>query len=421
MKVVLLSTFDKLGGAAIGSLRLHKALLNIGVDSKMLVQWKDNSEPTIIGPETIREKILAKIKPYADSFITKFYKQRPVNKFSTSILPDRLPEKVAALTPDVIYLHWVARGFLQIETLKHFDKPLVWKLADSWAFTGGCHLPFDCTRYRESCGACPVLGSTKEYDLSRWIWHRKRKSWKDLDLTIVTPSHWLAECARSSSLFRNLRIEVIPNGLDVTRFKPMDKLAAREFLSLPPDKKLILFGALSNSTGDRNKGFHLLLPALQKLAANGWSDRAEVTLLGASEPVNPPEWGMKASYSGRLHDEISMAVLYSAADVLVAPSMQENLSNMVMEGLACGTPCVAFDIGGMPDMIEHQCNGYLARPFEIDDLAQGIAWVLEDEKRHRQLCDRARKKVEEEFTQELQAHRYVSLFQEVCERSRSRK
>ena len=168
------------------------------------------------------------------------------------------------------------------------------------------------------------------------------------------------------------------------------------------------------ATSDRRKGFHLLLPAIKKLSQGEiWQHKLELVVFGASEPVNPPDFGLKTHYLGRLNDDISLALVYAAADIFVAPSLEDNLPNTVMEALACGTPSVAFKIGGMPDMIEHQENGYLAHPFEVEDLALGINWVLEDTERYNQLCIRARQKVAQEFTLELQAQKYLELYSEI--------
>jgi glycosyltransferase involved in cell wall biosynthesis len=183
---------------------------------------------------------------------------------------------------------------------------------------------------------------------------------------------------------------------------------------LPQDKQLILFGSLK-ATGDKRKGFHLLQPALRDLSKSGWQDRLELVIFGASEPDNPPDFGLKAHYLGTFSDDLSLALVYSAADVFVLPSTQENLANTVMEAIACGTPCVAFNIGGMPDMIEHQKNGYLAQAYKNEDLAQGIAWVLENEERHQKLSHRACEKAQQEFTVEIQARRYLSIFTEICD------
>jgi glycosyltransferase involved in cell wall biosynthesis len=284
-----------------------------------------------------------------------------------------------------------------------------------WPFTGGCHYSGECDKYTQSCGHCPQLNSQQDGDISGWVWWRKAKAWKNLNLTIVTPSQWLADCARNSSLFQDLRIEVIANGLDIQRYKPIEKKIARHLLGLPQDKQLILFGAMT-ATSDNRKGFHLLLPAIKKLSQGEiWQHKLELVVFGASEPVNPPDFGLKTHYLGRLNDDISLALVYAAADIFVAPSLEDNLPNTVMEALACGTPSVAFKIGGMPDMIEHQENGYLAHPYDIEDLAQGIHWVLEDSERYQKLCDCAREKVVREFTLEIQASKYLKLYNEVLQ------
>ncbi|MEE8624333.1 MAG: glycosyltransferase, partial [Acidiferrobacterales bacterium] len=179
---------------------------------------------------------------------------------------------------------------------------------------------------------------------------------------------------------------------------------------------IILFGAI-RSTSDKRKGFEHLQRALHLLAKRGWKDKAAVLVVGASEPANAPDLALSAHYLGKLQDDISLAALYSAADVFVAPSLQENLSNMVMEALACGTPCVTFDVGGMPDMIEHRHNGYLAIAFEPEDLAAGISYVLDDEQRHQALSRRARKKVEEKFELTQIASRHKALYEEVVANS----
>lgn len=231
-------------------------------------------------------------------------------------------------------------------------------------------------------------------------------------MVIVATSHWLADMARSSSLFKDLRIEVIPNGIDTERYKPIIKKTARSTYNLPEDKHLILFSAFS-ATSDKRKGNQFLVPALKKMVQEGWGAKTELIIIGASEPENPPDFGMKVHYMGQLHDEISQVLLYSAADVVVAPSMQENLSNTVMESLACGTPVVAFDIGGMPDMVDHEISGYLATPFESSDLADGIRWVLEDADRHDMLSQRARQAAVERYALQTIAHRYSALYQSI--------
>lgn len=243
----------------------------------------------------------------------------------------------------------------------------------------------------------------------------KKKVYESLEgLTIVTPSNWLADCARKSSLFRNTRIEVIANGIDLNIFKPVSKIIAKEILNLQSDRKLILFGAIG-AFSDRRKGYHLLNDALRVL--RGRVDNAEIMVFGAHKPVNPPDYGFRTHYAGLLHDSVSLAIHYAAADVMVVPSLQENLPYTVMEPLSCGTPVVAFDVGGNSDLLEHRRNGYLAKQNDPCDLAKGIEWVLTcNAEKYSELSGEARKKNENEFSLDLHANRYIKLFEDVLSR-----
>lgn len=415
VKIIQLTTFDVRGGAAVAARRLHVGLRRIGVDSWTLVQEKSGDDPFVIGPATPLRRALSAFRPMLDSLPLKRYPGRQRVTFTPAFIPDSLGQKLSGLNPSIVHLHWVSAGFLRIETLGRLAKPLIWTLHDSWAFTGGCHYPFDCTRYRRDCGACPILGSSRERDLTRRIWSRKQKAWEGLDLTVVTPSRWLADCARASSLFRETRVEVIPNGLDIDRFHPIAQGTARDILSLPRNRKLILFGG-AQASSDPRKGFQYLTEALQKLSGTGWAEKADVLVFGSSEPQNDLNLGMRAHFTGHIHDDVTLSLLYSAADVFVAPSIQDNLPNTVMEAAACGTPTVAFDVGGLPDLVEHGQTGYLARPFETDDLAEGIALLLRNDEKRKELAEAARHKVVSEFALERIAHRHAELYREIIAR-----
>lgn len=412
MNLLILNTFDNQGGAAIATYRLHRGLRLIEINSRIMVQGKKTDDHSVIGPLTKWQNILAILRPYLDGVAIRLYRKRKKVLFSTAWLPEKVASKVAKFNPDIVHLFWIAGGFLKIETLKKIKQPIVWTLHDMWPFTGGCHYDDNCGKFQQNCGNCPVLHSERERDLSRRVWGRKRKSWAGVPIVVVATSHWLADMARSSSLFRDQRVEVIPNGIDTRRYKPINKEAARTAYNLPLDKNLILFSAFS-ATSDKRKGHQLLVQALEKMSQTRWESKTELVIIGASRPENPPDMGMRVHYMGHLHDEISQVLLYSAADVVVAPSMQENLANTVMESLACGTPVVAFNIGGMPDMIDHQINGYLAMPFDPDDLAGGIMWVLKSKERHAQLSQQARQTVEERYSLKTVANQYRALYQDI--------
>ncbi len=412
MNPLLINTFDNQGGAAIATYRIHRALRTIGVDSKLLVQVKKTDDLSVIGPTSRKQKLFAFVRPYLDQLLFAFYKDRKKVLFSSAWLPERFARNVDKINPDILHFFWVNGGMVKIESLKHINKPIIWTLHDMWPFTGGCHYDDECGKYRDSCGNCPVLRSKYPYDLSRFNINRKIKSWGDTSIVVVATSHWLANMARASALFKTQRIEVIPNAIDTNRYKPIDKTVARITYNLPLDKRLILFSAF-NAASDKRKGNQFLVKALEVLHRQGWDSEVEFVVIGASRSDNLSDIGMKVHFMGQMYDEISQVLLYSAADVVVAPSMQENLSNTVMESLSCGTPVVAFEIGGMPDLIDHKKNGYLAVPFKHDDLANGITWILEDQQRWWKLSQHARKTVIERYSVEKVAQQYSSLYKSV--------
>jgi glycosyltransferase involved in cell wall biosynthesis len=415
MNVLHLSTSDINGGAARATYRLHQGLQTAGVSSKILVQEKYSNDETIIAPQIRLFQGIARAKLSFDALPLKFYPQRDQSTlFSLQWLPDRVMAQVAQIRPDIVNLHWVSGGFTQIETLAKFKCPLIWTIHDMWPFTGGCHYSGTCDRYTEMCGNCPQLQSSKNWDLSHWTLQRKSKAWQNINLTIVAISSWIAKCAASSSLFRDLRIEVIPNGLNIQTYRPINRQAARQVLGLPQDKQLICFGAI-HASSDKRKGFHLLKLALHILSQTHWKEKAEIVIFGSSQPDQPNDLGFKTHYLGHLNDDISLAAVYSSADVLIAPSLQEAFGQTASEALACATPVVAFDNTGLVDIVEHEKNGYLAKAFEVEDLAQGIAWVLENGDRHQKLSHRAREKAEQEFSLEAQAYHYLKLFDEILQ------
>lgn len=414
MKTLILSATDIQGGAARASYRLHQGFKEIDVDCQMLVQIKYGDDSKVLGASASSGigNAMSGLRLTLDRLPLKSCSYSSPS-YSAPWLPDRLLSRVNQIDPDVINLHWINGGYLNIETIAKLNRPLVWTLHDMWSFTGGCHYNQECDRYTKSCGICPQIGSKNNWDLSRWVWWRKAKAWKNLNLTIVSPSYWLAKCALNSSLFKNLRIEVIPNGIDTQKYRPISQHIARDLLDLPQDKKLILFGSLQ-ATSDKRKGFHLLQAALQKLSTSTWKESLEVVVFGASRPDNMPILGLKSHYLGVLNDDYSLALVYSAADVFVAPSTQDNLPNTLVEAIACGTPCVGFNIGGIPDIIEHQKNGYLAQPYQIEDFAYGITWIIENQERYEKLSNLARQKAEKEFGFQIQARQYLSLFNEIA-------
>lgn len=411
LKAALLNTYDTVGGAAIATYRLHRGLRDAGVDSSLLVQRRYGADPSVLASRKPLARVASMVNPSLDQIPLRTYSRRSGKMFSPAIVPGIRASTVRALSPDVVHLFWVTGGFVRPEMLATLGKPLVWTLHDMWPFTGGCHYDDECGRYRQDCGSCPVLGAATPNDLSRRLVARKQEAWKDVDLTVVATSRWMADCAQESTLFRDRRIEIIPNGFDISKYKPLDKQAARQAFNLPQGKRLVLFSSFS-AVSDPRKGFQHLIPALQSLSSERKAG-IELVVLGSARPEKPIDLGMPAHYIEHLHDEISQVLLYSAVDVLVLPSLQENLANTVIEAMLCGVPAVAFAIGGMLDSIDHGKSGYLAKPFEATDLSEGIWSVIADEDVHRTMSAAARASAEQRFEIGAIARRYQDLYQDV--------
>lgn len=375
-KIVHLSHSDSNGGAAIAARRLNHAMTAAGLESA-LVTAKDLL--------TIRPNASCIEKIY-DRIHSRFY-WKQVNKelkqyhlkgsWSCGASLNHLDTNPLIQQADVVYLHWVNHSMLSVEEIGHLldsGKQVIWFLHDMWPMTGGCHYAFDCKRYQHHCGACPMLGSEQERDLSWKVFERKLKCLTGRsNLTIATPSLWMAECAKYSRLFGGYRVEAIPNVVDPFVFHPIPKDVVRDVLGLPKHRKLILFGC---DGGTRNfyKGWNYLEKVLQQLHMTDTSllvfgQEGDTSLAG--------KCGMDVHFLGYLHDEFpSLALAYNTADVFVSPSIAENFSQTMCEASACGTPAVCFDIGGNSDIVLHKQTGYLAKYKDADDLARGIDWIL---------------------------------------------
>jgi glycosyltransferase involved in cell wall biosynthesis len=331
---------------------------------------------------------------------------------STSWVPSGIVPELNATVADVLHLHWINAGFLSVEDIGHLTKPLVWTLHDMWPFCGAEHYGDDGpdARWRVGYDTSNRPERHEGLDIDRWVWKRKHRAWHT-PIHIVAPSRWLAACARESALMRNWPVSVIPYALDLQQFQPWPKTVARQVLGLPQDMRLVLFGAIGGGK-DPRKGWNLLQPALAGIATQ-MPDVAGV-IFGQSEPPDPPRLGLPLYWMGRLNDDATLALLYSAADVMVVPSRQENLPQTGTEAQACGCPVVAFNCTGLPDVVEHGLTGYLAKPYDSDDLAIGIHWVLEDEERRNALGGAARNRAVRLWAPDVVGPQYLAVYETAC-------
>jgi glycosyltransferase involved in cell wall biosynthesis len=409
LKIVIVSASELHGGAARAAYRLHKSLLLADVNSTMIVQKKCSDDYTVITPSSKFKKLINELRPALDHIIMIISGSKVL--FSSSYLPfSGIIDKVNSLNPDIVHLHWVAGGTVRIEDLGKINAPVVWNLQDMWPFTGGCHYTGHCTRYENNCGKCEILDSNKENDLSKRVFKRKIEAYKKLyNLTIVGVSRWISGCAKSSFLFHNNRVLTIPNCFDTDLLKPIDKSIARDIFGIPNNKKVILFAAM-NSLDDPRKGAVQLLEALNLLEL----EDVVFVIAGSSKPEKKLKLKYPVYFIPPLSDETSLPMMYNTADVVIVPSLQENLANSIIESLSCGIPVIAFNIGGNADMIDHKINGYLANKLDVKDMAYGITWIL-DHDNYIDMSIKSREKVLSFFDRKIVVKQYINLYKEILE------
>ena len=409
MNIWHLSESDLLGGAARAAYRIHRALRAAGVDSRMQVMRARSGDPTVRGATTKLEKLVHLGRSELEAAMIRLMRTANAVQHSAAILPSRWPARIARSDANLVHLHWMGSVMLAVADIARIRRPIVWTLHDMWAFCGAEHLAWD-NRWREGYRRDNRPLHESGFDLNRWTWQRKRKHWQR-QMHIVTPSNWLAGCVRASALMRDWPVSVVANPLDTERWQPVKQELARELLGLPADVPLLAFGSYGANAA-HHKGFDLLLGAIKQLRDDPRALGLELVIFGQHAPQSPPSLGFPIHYTGHLHDDLSLRALYSAADAMVIPSRQDNLPNTGVEAHACGTPVVAFDIGGLPDIVEHQRTGYLARAFEVDDLANGILWVLANTERAT-LRQQARQRAVERFAYPVVAEQYRRLYEQV--------
>jgi glycosyltransferase involved in cell wall biosynthesis len=414
-KVTILSHSDIAGGGGTrAAFRLHRALLSKGAQSRMRVAEKVSDLHTVEGSDNGKiGRLRALVRPSLGGNLMFLQKSPDANLHSMALLPSGLVDELNRSEADVLNLHWINKEFVSIEDIGRLRKPLVWTLHDMWAFSGAEHQSSDdeSARWQVGYRADNRPPGHGRLDLDRWVWRRKRKAWLR-PMHIVAPSRWLAECARKSILMRDWPVTVIPNLLDTRQFQPWPKEQARALLGLPATATLLLFGAFGG-IGNPNKGWDLLKPALESLAAQQFA--AEAVIFGQSEPAIPPSAGLPLRWMGCLNDEVTLALIYSAADVMVVPSRQESFGQTASEAQACGCPVVAFDCTGLTDVVVHGETGYLAKPYDIEDLANGIRWVLQDAERRLCLGATARHRAVQLWSPEAVVPEYLKVYQAAME------
>lgn len=423
LRVLHISPDENGGGAAKAAYRAHQALKKSGMNSQMLVLKKTTNDQSVFMANSttlgrfqnfLHKKYNKYLTSYEENFSTTNQTLHSFGKTSRGLV-----DEINRSDADIINLHWVV-GMLSIKDIAKIKKPIVWTLHDMWPFCGGEHYAeTDSHIARFKLGYKPGNRPLFEDgpDLNLQAWSLKKSLWKK-PLQIVTPSHWMADCVKASALMNSWPTSVIPNALNTDLWKPIDCKLARMQMGLPLNKKLICFGAMGGAQTEL-KGFDLLCKALESL--RGKVDDLELVIFGQSRPEHTPDLGFPLHYTGHLSDEAKLQSIYSAVDAFIIPSRMDNLPNTGVESMACGTPVVAFDTCGLKDIVTHQENGWLAKAFDVNDLAYGIKWVLEDKIRHQLLRIKAREFAVKQFSNSNIAEQYKKLYKEILRNLASEK
>lgn len=390
MKVLICNTLESKGGAAKAAYRIYESVKQQGVDAIYVYKYKDGEESKSIIPKI-------------DAIPKYLFSNNRKIPFSTSIFSFGGQKLIKKYNPDIVHLNYINMGMFSIKEIGQINKPVVWTIHDSWAFTGGCHLPNDCQRYKNSCGNCPALESKKTDDLSNFVFNQKLKYWKGKNIHLVCPSKWIMSKAKESPLFEKDNIHLIHNPINTDIFKPMDKRISKQKYNLRADKHYILFGAI-NPFEDPNKGFHLLIESLKRVK----TPNIELLVFGSQTNIPKIKSKFPIKNIGFVKNENDLAYLYSAVDITVNTSISENLPNTIIESLACGTPCIGFRIGGIPDIINNKILGKVVSPFNVLEFASSIDSEIGKESINKKEISN---NIEKRFGYNTISKEYLSLYQ----------
>jgi glycosyltransferase involved in cell wall biosynthesis len=415
MKILLINTFETQGGAAIAAKRLLVALNKTGqLEASMLVNESQTNNIHVL--EVADTKIKKRIRKYRfilEKLFFMVYEVSPKERFafSTGKLGISVKNHPLVKEADILHLHWTNHSFLSYKNIKELidlNKPIVITLHDMWYFTGGCHYSGTCQRFIQECGKCKFLKHPHAHDLSSIGWKTRKAIYSD-KITFVGCSNWITDLAKKSSLISNNRVLAIPNPIDTSLFRKKNKGSCRKQFGLPESKTLLLYVAAK--ADDERKGYKYLSEALKELFESDLEikNNLEIVVMGNVKERSEIEFYFPTHFIGSLSDQETIASCYNAADLFIAPSLEDNLPNTLVESMACGTPVVAFHTGGIPDIVDHRVNGYLAEYKNHQDLIHGIEWVLV----RPDLSARCIEKVKTTFSEDIVSSRFIELYQSI--------
>ena len=400
MKILHLCGGSLNGGAAKGMISLHHALIELGINSKILIQYGNKSKNVSSLSSNFLKRVKQLVLNHSNNLYLLKYKKKQI--FSAPFFGNKITKTKEYKWADVIHIHWLNNSLISLEELSKIDKPIIWTLRDMWPFTGGCHYTNGCQKYKNKCGKCPLLSSNFDNDLSHTFFLKKEKLYPKFNAVAI--SNWIKSEAEKSSLTKD--VIMISNCINTKKFNPYDKIKSKKELGIPANKKNILLGA--TNILDAYKGVSQFKNSLKYFDKNKYF----FTFFGNKITKPLDELNINYKHFGNINSEGLLSMLYSSADVFVAPSIQEAFGKTLVESMSCETPVVCFDATGPKDIVKHKKTGYKAKPFDSKDLANGIEWVLTNN-RNNILGKNARKDVIERFDSKVIAKKYIELYKKV--------
>ncbi len=430
LSIVHLSNNDIVGGASRAAYRIHKCLVENDsdylVNSSMKVIKKYSSDPTVYCLNN-NSYFWKRLQPRISRFIKSNFETTNQSAHNIAFPNTGLLKEINnnQSSKKITHLHWLGDNTISIEEVGKLKGPIFWTLHDQWPFCGAEHythppidkdgLQINDFRYRQNYSSKSRIFEEKGFDINKWTWNRKKRSWTK-PMNIVATSSWLYDCVKKSSLMKNWPIHLIPYPINTEIWKPINKQYAKNILGIDISKKVVLFGAIGG-TKDIRKGSHLLEEALKILRDSFFSNienKIQILVFGELSQkkfIN----NFPVEFLGSFKDDLSLRVVYSAADVMVVPSIQEAFGQTASEAHACETPVVGFKIGGLIDIVSHEETGYLADPFNPKSLAYGIKWTIEDEERNKKLSSQARIKAKKYWDSKIIAKSYIDAYHSVLD------
>ncbi len=419
MKITIINTTEQKGGASIACKRLMVALNKNGINIKMLVCDKSTNDKNVILINThLFHTILHKfyfLYERCRIFIINCFSKFNLFNISIANIGKNLAKTSIVKNSNILHLHWINQGFLSVKginALIKLGKPIIWTLHDQWAYTGICHYTSGCEKFEIQCFECQKLKFPKKKDISYKIFNQKKTWYENKNITLVGCSNWIANQAKKSNLSKHVNIVSIPNPIDTIVYYPKNKGEMKKLFNLPENKKYILFGACKVT--DERKGFSYLKEAGEILLREKKLLKNElmIVVFGGNSNEVTSMLPFEVYNVGYINNVEKMVSLYCAVDLFLIPSLEDNLPNTIMESMACGTPCVGFNVGGISEMIDHKQNGYVAEYKNAVELANGINWILK-EADYVKLCLNARSKVENNYSEDIIANKYIELYKKV--------